>query len=472
VPDAPTPTPTPTELAALLRRPLADLPDPVPIVPPVRPRGVPPIDVTIRPPGSKSLTNRALLLAALAPGTSTLRRPLLGADDAERMLTAIETLGAKVDRADPAAVRITGVGGRWVVPPEGVTLDLGGAGTATRFLAAAALLATGLVTITGNERMRQRPIGELAGALRSLGAQVEHLADPACPPVRITPPPGNIPTTPTARLGRTQSSQFISALLLVAGWLPTGLTLQLETPVTSESYVRMTLDLLARLEAPARASADLSVIQVRQAPGAFEYNVEPDASGASYFLAAGALLPEARVAVDGLAGDSLQGDAAFADQLARMGCTLVEDTPRLACRGPRELRPTMTDLADMPDTAMTLASCCAFASGASILRGVRTLRVKETDRIAAMQTQLAKIGVDVRPDLNNDPDALSITPPGAGVDCSATAPRVEFDTYDDHRMAMSLALVGLRRPNVWVRDPACVAKTYPGFWADLAKLYD
>ncbi len=482
MPDAP----TPTELHAILQRPLADLPDPLPIVPPTRPRGRPPADITVRPPGSKSLTNRALLLAALADGVTTLRRPLLEADDAERMLAAIETLGAKVERipsSEPRAsaravpddapdLRITGVAGRWPVPPEGVTIDVAGAGTAARFLAAASLLATGPVTITGNARMKQRPIAELADALRSVGATVEHLESPDCPPVRITPPPGNIPTTAAVALGNTQSSQFISALLLVGGFLPSGLALRLALPITSESYVRMTLDLLASLECPARSAADLSVIQVSHAPRAFDLEIEPDASGATYFWAAGALLRDATVRVDGLAGESLQGDARFIDELERMGATIATRGTIVTCRAPDGLRSTMTSLHDMPDAAMTLAVCASFAPGTSIFRGVRTLRVKETDRIAALVNELAKVAVTVEPDLMGDPDAISITPPPRGIDVSQDAPRVEFDTYDDHRMAMSLALLGLRRPNVWIRDPACVAKTYPGYWQDLARLYE
>jgi len=468
VPDAP----TPSELREILQRPLPDLPDPLPITPPTRPRGHPPVDVTVRPPGSKSLTNRALLLAALADGVTTLRRPLLEADDAERMLAAIETLGATVDRSDPAALRITGVGGRWPVGPEGVTIDIAGAGTAARFLAAAALLATGPVTITGNARMKQRPIAELADALRAIGATVEHLESPDCPPIRITPPPGNIPTNAAVALGNTQSSQFISALLLVGGFLPSGLALQLALPITSESYVRMTLDLLAALESPARTASDLSVIQVTQSPRAFDLEIEPDASGATYFWAAGTLLRDATVRVEGLAGASLQGDAGFIDELERMGATIATRDTLVTCRAQDGLHATMTSLHDMPDAAMTLAVCASFASGASIFRGVRTLRVKETDRIAALVSELAKIGVTVEPDLNADPDAISITPPPRGVDTTPDAPRVEFDTYDDHRMAMSLALIGLRRPNVWIRDPACVAKTYPGFWRDLARFYE
>lgn len=482
------------EAGRVLGRALADLPDPLAVVPPVRERGRAPIDVSVRPPGSKSLTNRVLLLAALARGESTVRRGLLGADDAERMLTALAQLGARIDRSDEAALRITGVGGRWRTGsggngPGGVELNLNNAGTATRFLSAAALLADGPVTIDGNERMRQRPIGELGTALETLGARIEFLGDAGCPPMRITPPEGNRPAVGVVELGPTQSSQFISALLLVAPMLPGGLTLKLTGGVTSASYVRMTVGLLGRLGVRVRASADLSVLQVSEADGGaigwFDETVEPDASGATYWHAAGCLLRDATVRVVGLPGPgeedgdgagSLQGDAAFPEVLTKLGAGVVsgwlkDGSPTVAVRGVRELRPVMVDMSDMPDAVMSLAACCAFAGGTSIVRGVRTLRVKETDRIEALRVELGKIGVEVTPTLNGDDDVLSITPPAGGVDCSAGVSRVEFDTYDDHRMAMSLALIGLRRPNVWIREPGCVAKTYPGYWADLAKLY-
>lgn len=177
---------------------------------------------------------------------------------------------------------------------------------------------------------------------------------------------------------------------------------------------------------------------------------------------------------------SLQGDAGFPEQLARMGVGVRrsddEDKPWVECRGPDALAPTLTDMSAMPDASMTLAVCCAFAGGTSILRGVRTLRVKECDRIDALHNELGKLGVDVECNVNADSDVMTITPPTeqgkVGVSCRAEAERIEFDTYDDHRMAMSLALVGLRRPNVWIRHPRCVEKTYPEFWRDFSRLYE
>lgn len=204
----------------------------------------------------------------------------------------------------------------------------------------------------------------------------------------------------------------------------------------------------------------------------FSYEVEPDASGATYFWAAAAMIPGASCTVLGLDDASLQGDAAFPNLLRDMGADVRRATNPAGLRvtGPSRLAPITCDMADMPDAAMSLASVAAFAPGPTTIRGLGTLRVKETDRIAAMQAELAKVGVTVR-QAGPDPDAITVTPPSGGLDCSPSAPRVEFDTYDDHRMAMSLALIGLRRPNVFIRDPRCVAKTYPTFWRDLDSLY-
>lgn len=474
-------------------------PDPLPIapIPSARWRR---IDASITPPGSKSLTNRAVLLAALARGTSTLRRPLLDADDAQRMLTAVTALGALPATTPQGDLSIAGVDGRWTVGPAGARLDLGNAGTATRFLAAAALLADGPVTIDGDARMRQRPIGELAAALRSIGAGVEWLASPDCPPLRITPPlaAAQDASSATVELGPTQSSQFVSALLLIGPWLPAGLTVRLTGDVTSASYIRMTLTLLDRLGAQVKATGDLSVIRISPGPlpqrsldltsgrprglPAFDCAIEPDASGATYFWTAAAILPGARVHVLGLSDATLQGDAAFPHLLGRMGAGVQVQTGEpafvgaetrpasITVRGQDRLSPILADMRDMPDAVMSLAVACCFAKGHSVIRGVRTLRVKESDRVAALQAELAKLGVAVSPH-PGDPDTITITPPAEGLDCRPEAPSVTFETYRDHRMAMSLALLGLRRPNILISDPGCVAKTYPGFWSDLLRLY-
>ncbi|QOJ00794.1 MAG: 3-phosphoshikimate 1-carboxyvinyltransferase [Phycisphaeraceae bacterium] len=470
---------TRTDLAAAIE----DLPDPLHLPAPAG-RGAAPFRAVVTPPGSKSLTNRALLLAALCRGTSTITGALTDADDARRMIEALTTLGATVERAG-TTLRVTGVGGAWTPAGAGdVVLDLNNAGTATRFLAAASLLSPRPVVIDGNARMRQRPIGELGEMLEGLGAGVTYLADAGRPPVRVVPP-APLDTTKTVDIPTTQSSQFVSALLLIAPWLPHGLTLRLSGEVTSASYIAMTIGLLQRLGATVRASADLRVVRVgpaRDGAGrpvglpAFEYHVEPDASGATYFWAAASLVRDAKCRVLGLDSSSLQGDSRFTDLLARMGCEITVSPASggspgwIECAGPDALQPVMADMSDMPDAAMTLAVVAAFAPGTSVLRGLRTLRVKESDRIEAMRAELAKIGVECKSPVFGDSGAMTITPPRGGVSCSADAPPVAFDTYDDHRIAMSLALVSLRRPNIRINHPACVAKTYPTFWADFAGL--
>jgi 3-phosphoshikimate 1-carboxyvinyltransferase len=452
--------------------------------------------MSIRVPGSKSLTNRALLLAGLASGESVLRGALVDADDARRMVDALRVLGAGVTVDETQReVRVLGVGGRWRVPAEGVTLNLNNAGTATRFLAASVLASPAPITIDGNARMRERPIRELTDVLHALGCGVEFLGNPNCPPVRLTPPRvGDAGAGLRAQFGTTQSGQFISALLLLGPFLAEGrgITLRLTGEVTSASYVRMTLGLLARLGASVQTSEDLSLIRVSAERGAsagegpggmlpagFELSIEPDASSATYFAGAAALVPGLAVRLEGLGARSLQGDAMFAQALARMGVPVAFEEDAIVVGGASwdgRLSPILADMSDMPDAAMTLASVAAFASvdgagGASILRGLRTLRVKETDRIAAMQAEFAKIGVRIEANVGGDAGSITITPPDGGVACGADVERVEFATYDDHRMAMSLALVGLRRPNVVIREPGCVGKTYAGFWGDWAGLW-
>ncbi|MBO6741211.1 MAG: 3-phosphoshikimate 1-carboxyvinyltransferase [Phycisphaerales bacterium] len=482
---------------------LADLPEHLPLPRWSRQPGQAPLEITLRPPGSKSITNRALLLAALAPGSSTLNHPLTEADDAQRMLAAIQQLGASVDTTNPNAIKITGVSGKWKVDPNNATLDLNNAGTATRFLTAAALLADAPLTITGNARMQQRPIAELAQLLEQLGCTITYQAAQGCPPLTISSPvlTGVVPTksavgalvppraprgggtrsvtegsssnTTSISIAPTQSSQFVSALMLTAVFLPQGLTLTFPQGITSQSYVQMTLDLLDHLGAHTRAASDLSVIQIKPGLSAFQLDIEPDASGATYWWAAGALLPNATIRVHGFSNSntSLQGDANFHTLLEQMGCTLIARDNTLAVKGTNDLRPIMCDMRDMPDAVMSLAAVACFAPGTTIVKGVKTLRVKECDRIDAMKTELAKLGVTITDNLNNDEDALSITPPTEGIDCSEDAPPIAFDTYDDHRMAMSLALLALRRPNITINDPRCVAKTYPNYFQHFAKLY-
>ncbi len=464
-----------------LFKPLKELPDPLPVPVLLRERGgMGVFSAHIEVPGSKSLTNRALLLAALAEGGSTIRRALI-AEDTEKMMAALRLLGATVTVGE-GAVRVEGCGGRWR-PAEGsaagMFVDSGDSGTTARFLAAAAMLSPIPLIVDGSRQQRARPLGELGSALESLGAKVMYFSRPGYPPVKVTAP-GELPRGARVELGTTASSQFVSGLLLAAPFLPGGLTVVLEGEITSASYVRMTLGLLDQLGARVRTSEDLRVMRVSPAedasglPLGFAYTVEPDASSAAYFWGAAAICPGSVCRVPGLDGSSLQGDAGLIDVLARMGAMAIRDEggrAMLGVRGLPRLDPVMADMSDMPDAALTLAAVACFAKGRSVLRGLKTLRLKESDRIQALQSELSKVGVRVDVSVLGDKDAITVTPPEGGIDCSKGVGRVVFETYRDHRMAMALALIGLRRPNVWIKDPSCVAKTFPGFWSSWAGLY-
>ncbi|MEO1007091.1 MAG: 3-phosphoshikimate 1-carboxyvinyltransferase [Planctomycetota bacterium] len=477
----PTPPTAPASVDHLLG-PLGTLPDPLPIPTLASVGAGRRMDVLLRPPGSKSLTNRALLLGALAGGESRLRGALLDADDARVMMDGLRKLGATITTSDDQVV-IRGVGGCWKPQSEDVELDLGNAGTAVRFLAASSCLCPSPVSITGDERMRQRPIGDLAGALVEMGARIEALGEPGCPPIRIVPP-SSPPACTEVYFESPPSSQFISAMLMLGPFLEGGISIEIEGEVTSASYVRMTLGLLDVLGARLRSSADLRVLRVAPGPPGgpletgFELDIEPDASGASVFWAAAASKPNGRVAIAGVDDEGLQGDLAFPGVLARMGAGVriirrgdASEGPSIRVAGGERLGPVMADMREMPDAALALAVLAGMADGRSVIRGLHTLRVKETDRLHALQTELAKVGVAVELDVLGEAGAITIDPPPGGLLARTPADAIEFDTYNDHRMAMSLALVGLHRPNVSIRDPGCVAKTYAGFWADLARLY-
>jgi 3-phosphoshikimate 1-carboxyvinyltransferase len=283
------------------------------------------------------------------------------------------------------------------------------------------------------------------------------------------------------------SSQFVSALALVAPFLPGGLRISFAASPPSVSYLEMTLGLLRELgvACEGRPPGEVGIgagSRGSNRPGLFrfEYDVEPDASGATYFWAGAAVCPGSSCRVPGLNVWSLQSDVGFATTLGDAGAQVETEEDEISVRAPggASLAPLSVNMHQMPDAAMTLAAACCFAPGRSVLSGLRTLRVKETDRLAALKNELVKVGVGVTVERDHDPaggapdERLVIDTPRAGIDCSPGVPRVEFDTYDDHRMAMSLALVGLRRPNVFIRNPACVAKTYPGFWRDLAGVYE
>ena len=416
---------------------------------------------TLRPPGSKSLTNRAFLLSALGDGESVVRRPLF-ADDTQRMLEALQALGFGVQVEDDGqAVRIAGTAGS--IPAESAELHLGNAGTAMRPLTAAVCLGRGTYRLDGVPRMRQRPIGELVEPLNRIGGRVRYLEEAGFPPLEVHAQGlvgGAIEMRPTL------SSQFISALAMVAPCCEHGVTIRFHGPITSRPYVELTLGLMKRFGIQAGFDAAGEVLEICSGTyAATDYSVEPDASNATYLLAAAALVPGSACTVAGLGRDSLQGDVAFADVLGQMGANVrwSDDGVTVSAAERGGLRGIDVDLNHMPDAAMTLATAAVFAEGATTIRNVGNWRVKETDRMAAMATELAKLGASVRV----DGDDLTITPPTNG-----RLRHAAIDTYDDHRMAMSFAILGLppTSPGVTINDPRCVEKTFPDFFQYLERL--
>jgi 3-phosphoshikimate 1-carboxyvinyltransferase len=415
---------------------------------------------TITPPGSKSLTNRALVLAALAEGTSSLSNILL-ADDTQVMLEGLRRLGFELEvDENRREVRLAGAGGR--VPAQSAELFCGNSGTTIRFLTALCALGRNTCRLDGNQRMRQRPIGELVDMLRNLGVRIRYREQQGYPPLEVIG--GDLPGG-LLRHGQTQSSQYLSAVLMVAPFARNEVRVDLDGPQTSWPYIAMTMQLMDRFHVTPELIRDpltgeprgIGIPQERYR--AQEYTVEPDASNASYFLAAAAVHPGSKVTIEGLGKQSLQGDVGFADVLHRMGADLVFGRDFITLAGTDRLNGIDIDLADMPDTAQTLAAVALFASGPTRIRGLHTLRVKETDRIAALATELRKFGAQVEP----THDQLTITPPPQPKPAAV-------DTYDDHRMAMSFAVAGTRLPGVTIRGAECVNKTYPGFFDDLRRL--
>jgi 3-phosphoshikimate 1-carboxyvinyltransferase len=408
-------------------------------------------------PGSKSINNRALLLAALADGTSTLTGAL-DSDDTRIFAGCLAALGFAVAH-DPAASTFTVTGCGGVLPELGgrvADLFVGNAGTAARFLLALAGLATSPIRFDGVAAMRKRPMGDLLGLLAAQGASIAEEGTPGCLPLTVTGRglPGGLVT-----LDPSKSSQQVSAALMVAPFSRADTTIRLTGTIVSEPYIAMTIAMMAdwgvRVERP---EPDLLIVragQVYRAKAA--YAVEPDASSASYFLAAAAVTG-GQVTVAGLSRASLQGDALFADALAAMGATVSEGPDGLTVTGPARLSGATLDMNAISDTAPTLAAIAPFASGPVTITGVEHMRWKETDRVKAMATELARMGAR----LEEHADGFTIHP--------STLHRAAVATYEDHRMAMSLAVAGLAGPGVDITDPACTSKTFPTYWAVLDDL--
>jgi len=446
--------------AAPQRAPRAGWPEPLCVAPIGRAAG------ELRLPGSKSMSNRALLLAALAEGATRLDG-LLDADDTRVMIGALRTLGIALD-VDAGALRVQGCAGRFAV--RQAELHLGNAGTAMRPLAAALAFTGGRYVLDGVPRMRERPIGDLVDALNAAGARVGYLGRSGYPPVLIEPPRPDAPAPTRVGVRGDVSSQFLSGFLMAAPTFagPGGLRIDIEGELISRPYVAMTVAMMRDFGAQVRPSGPGYVVEPGRyrAPGA--YAIEGDASAASYFLALGALAG-GPVRVRGLGRASLQGDLAFTEVLARMGAVVAmgDDwvevraaaAPAAAAGRRLPLRPIDFDATAIPDAAMTAAVLALFADGTTRLRGIGSWRVKETDRIQAMATELAKLGAQVQ----TGADWIAITPP-------ARLREAVVETYDDHRMAMCLALAACGGVAVQVLDPGCVAKTFPGYFDELERL--
>jgi 3-phosphoshikimate 1-carboxyvinyltransferase len=391
--------------------------------------------------------------AALADGESVLRGAL-DSEDTRVMIAALGTLGVQVAAADGGrTLRVAGCGGK--IPATRAELFVANSGTTMRFLTALVALGRGEFRLDGVARMRERPMGDQAAAMSALGVDVLCEGAGDCPPVivRATGLHGG-----RAAVRGTASSQFLSGLMMAAPYASDPVTLAVEGTLVSVPYVAMTQRVMEAFGAKVDATPDYSELRVsnEQRYRGRDYSIEPDASAASYFFAAAAIT-DGEVTIEGLSRDSLQGDVAFVDCLARMGAAVRYNAESITVTG-HPLVGVDVDMNAISDTVPTLAVVALFAKGPTHIRNVGHIRHKETDRIAAVACELRKLGADVE----EFHDGLRITP--------GTMRPARIDTYDDHRMAMSFALAGLRTPGVVINDPGCTAKTYPEFFADLEKL--
>jgi 3-phosphoshikimate 1-carboxyvinyltransferase len=422
---------------------------------PVEPlRRVP--DATVRVPGSKSITNRALVLAALSdPLRGSELRRALRSEDTEVMVEALRMLGFNVKTDWPSAViRVRRPESADLIPATEAALFVANSGTTMRFLTAMVSLGRGRYRLDGGARMRDRPIEDLLSALRALGVKADSERNNGCPPVIIE--------TKGLLGGRVRikgdvSSQFLSGLLMAAPMAQEDVAIEVDGRLVSSSYVSMTVAMMRQFGVMVESDlATFFQVPKQSSYRSRVFEIEPDASAASYFFGAAAIT-EGRVRVDGLSTLSLQGDVGFVDFLREMGCEVSRGEEHLTVQG-APLHGIVVDMNDISDTVMTLAAVACFAEGPTTIRNVAHIRHKETDRLAALATELRRVGAEV----DEFADGLTIHPrPLHGA---------EIETYNDHRMAMSMALIGLKVPGIVIKNPGCVAKTYPGFFNDLEKL--
>lgn len=413
-----------------------------------------PLDATVTLPGSKSITNRALIAAALAEGNSILKGVLL-AEDTLLMIDAIRQLGVAVTVDETECVaEVSGCRGH--IPASEADLFCGNSGTTIRFCAALCATGHGQFRLDGVPRMRERPIGGLVDALRALGSRVQYEDREDHPPVVVHA---------SGLLGGEvcfddpASSQWISAVLLAAPYARSDVMIDARGAIPSVPYLKMTSYVMSQFGVNILEQYEdrrvRFIVEASQRYAPTNISIEPDASAATYFWAAAAVAG-GRVSVEGIAASSVQGDAKFADVLEQMGCDVKREPARTTVSGPPggELCGVDVDMGDMPDAAMTLAVVALFAKGETRIRNVANLRIKETDRLAALSTELRKLGATVE----ELPDGLRIVP---GRKCAAQA---KIATYDDHRMAMAFTVAGLRYPGLTISDSRCVAKTFPDFF--------
>ena len=410
-----------------------------------------PVVGSIRPPGSKSITNRALVCAALADGTSVLQGAL-DSDDTRVMIAGLEQLGIAVQTENAkTTLKVTGCGGK--ISAEDADLSIGNSGTTMRFLTAMSTLGQGRFRLDGVPRMRERPIGDLLDALIPLGTDVATEFENGCPPVIVnaTGLAGGMTT-----IRGDISSQYLSGLMMAAPYAQQPVHIVLDGPLVSKPYVAMTRSVMKSFGVSLEQTEKDLKIPAPQKYKAQNYAIEPDASAASYFWATAAITG-GDVTVEGLQQSALQGDVRFCECLAQMGCDVEYNESSIRVRG-GSLTGIDVDMNAISDTVQTLTAVALFAKGTTRIRGVEHNRHKETDRIGDLATELRKFGAKV----TEFEDGLEIQP--------APLQGATIDTYDDHRMAMSLALVGLQVDDVVIRDPGCTHKTYPGFFDDLQEL--
>jgi len=406
-------------------------------------------------PGSKSLSNRALLIAALAKGTTKITN-LLVSDDIKHMLSALNSLGINYTLSECGTqCDITGNNG-FFNTNKPLELHLGNAGTAMRPLCAALAASSGEFVLTGEPRMKERPIGHLVDALNQLNADVEYIENKNYPPIKIN---GKILGGDKVTIDGSISSQFLTAILMVTPLLKTDTTIEIEGELVSKPYIDITLDIMARFGIHVENNNYQSFfVKGNQTYRAVQkYMVEGDASSASYFLAAGAI-KGGEITVHGVGKLSVQGDKHFADVLEKMGAEVIWNDESITVKG-KPLTAVDMDMNHIPDAAMTIATTALFAKGITHIRNIYNWRVKETDRLSAMTTELRKVGALVE----EGEDYISITPPESFIHAA-------IDTYDDHRVAMCFSLVALSDTPVTINDPKCTSKTFPDYFEKLAQV--